>query len=76
MAGLVERFDPNRHDVTGFGCGEPETDIWLRLEATADDRDPGAVVHVAVRQGRVVGCCRLGAFELQPPSQALTRKPK
>jgi len=64
-------LDSSRHDVSGFGCGEPGTDSWLRLEAAADDRRPGWVVHVAAWEGRrVVGCCRLGAFELQAPSDA------
>ncbi len=28
-----ERFDPDRHVVGGFSCGEPSLDAWLREQA-------------------------------------------
>lgn len=32
------RFDPERHDVAGFTCGEPVLDDWLRDHASTEDR--------------------------------------
>lgn len=37
MAFRSERFDPDRHEVNGFACGEPSLDAWLR-----DQADPAA----------------------------------
>lgn len=30
-----QRYDPERHDVTDFRCGEPSLDTWLREQAVA-----------------------------------------
>jgi GNAT superfamily N-acetyltransferase len=64
---VISRIDPSRHDLTAFRCGQPGTDSWLRLEASAANLEPGWVVCVAGREGRVVGCYRVGAFALQSP---------
>jgi hypothetical protein len=51
----IERIDPDRHDRSDFGCGDPALDGWLRQDAVAADRQVGVVVHVAAEGGRVVG---------------------
>ncbi len=44
----VERFDPRRHDVSGFQCGEHSLDQYLRERALSDRRRRAAVLYVLV----------------------------
>ncbi len=60
----IERIDPGRDDRSDFGCGDPAVDGWLRLDEVAPERQVG-VVQVATDGGRVVGCYRLGSFQVQ-----------
>jgi hypothetical protein len=39
---------------------------WLRQDANVADRQQGVVVQVAGDGRRVVGCYRLGSFQVQP----------
>jgi GNAT superfamily N-acetyltransferase len=61
----IERIDVGRHDWSDFGCGDPVLDGWLR-DAAAADRQPGVLVQVATDGRRVVGCYRLGSFQVEP----------
>lgn len=64
----VERLDPDRHDRSAFCCDDPVVDGWLSEDAVADDRPAGVAVQVASDGGRVVGCYRLGSFQVQRAS--------
>jgi GNAT superfamily N-acetyltransferase len=35
---LTERYDPARHDVAGFACGEESLDRWLQRYASQGER--------------------------------------
>jgi GNAT superfamily N-acetyltransferase len=61
----VERLDPDRHDRSAFCCDDPAVDGWLSQDAVADDRRAGVAVQVASDGGRVVGCYRLGSFQVR-----------
>ena len=61
----VERIDHGRHDWSVFSCGDSVVDGWLRQDAIVADRQAGVVVQVASDGRRVVGCYRLGSFQLQ-----------
>ena len=61
----IERIDPDRHDWSDFGCGDPAVDGWLQQDGAAAARHAGVVVQVATDGGRVVGCYRLGSFQVQ-----------
>ncbi|MDQ6752033.1 MAG: GNAT family N-acetyltransferase [Actinomycetota bacterium] len=50
-----ERFDPERHDVRGFSCGEASLDTWLREQAVPATDRRTARTWVWVDQGGVVG---------------------
>ncbi len=41
-----QRFDPDRHDVSSFSCGEPELDAWLREQAHGASRRGTALTWV------------------------------
>lgn len=62
---LVERIDRERQDWSAFCCDDPAIDGWLRQDAVAADGQVGVVVQVASVGGRVVGCYRLGSFQVQ-----------
>ena len=57
-----EWLDSRRHDLSGFSCGDPSVDGWLRtgVESEVD----GARARVAVVGQRVLSCYRLGAFQV------------
>ena len=61
----IERIDPGRHDRSVFDCGDSAVDGWLRQDAIVADRQQGVVVQVASDGRRVVGCYRLGSFQVQ-----------
>lgn len=44
----IERFDPRRHDVSGFRCGEPSLDHYLKDRVFSDRRRRAAVLYVMV----------------------------
>jgi GNAT superfamily N-acetyltransferase len=49
------------HDLSGFVCGEPDLDDWLRRWALANQRSGASRTYVATRKGRVVGYYALAA---------------
>jgi ribosomal protein S18 acetylase RimI-like enzyme len=61
----IERFDGDRHDLSGFCCGEPSLDRWLRDNAPAEARTSGVRVAIATCDDQVVGCYRLSSFEVE-----------
>ncbi len=71
----IERIDPGRHDRSVFGCGDPAVDGWLRLDAVPAERQVGVVVQVATEGGRVVGCYRLGSFQVQVRRPVMSLRP-
>lgn len=44
----IERFDPSRHDRTGFACGVARLDNFLRLSAKKQQKDDMTRVYVVV----------------------------
>lgn len=66
----IERIDVDRHDRSAFDCGDPAVDSWLRQAAVDADRRAAVVVQVAVVGSRVVGCYRLGSFQVQARTSA------
>lgn len=60
-----ERFDPERHDVGEFSCGEPSLDAWLREQAVPSAARRTARTWVWVDQdGVVVGYYALAAHKV------------
>ncbi|MFD1694463.1 GNAT family N-acetyltransferase [Roseibium aestuarii] len=53
----IERWDPDRHDRSGFDCGVQRLDNYLALSARRQQRDDMTRVHVAVEEGqtRILG---------------------
>ena len=53
----IQRFDPARHDRTGFDCGVGRLDNYLTLTARKQQRDDMTRVYVAVAEGsaRILG---------------------
>jgi len=43
------------HDSTGFDCGQPELDDWLRLQALGNEASGASRTYVICAEGRVVG---------------------
>lgn len=65
MAFRSERFDPERHEVRGFSCGEPSLDVWLREQAVAATARRTARTWVWVDEGgAVVGYYGLAAHKV------------
>jgi GNAT superfamily N-acetyltransferase len=61
----TERFDADRHDVTGFSCGNELLDRWLVRYAGQNQRRDAARTFVAVKDaGRVHGYYALLAGQL------------
>jgi GNAT superfamily N-acetyltransferase len=50
----TERYDPARHDVTGFSCGNELLDRWLIRYAGQNQRRDAARTFVAAAGGRIV----------------------
>lgn len=62
----TERFDTDRHDVTGFSCGNEPLDRWLVRYAGQNQRRDAARSFVAVKDdGRVYGYYTLVAGQLE-----------
>ena len=60
-----ERFDPQRHDVSGFTCGEESLDAWLReYAATASRRNTARTWVWLDESDRVVGYYALAAHKI------------
>jgi GNAT superfamily N-acetyltransferase len=60
-----ERFDPARHDVSAFACGEETLDLWLREQADAAMRRGTARTWVWVDvSGTVVAYYALAAHKV------------
>ncbi|MGH3502922.1 MAG: GNAT family N-acetyltransferase [Nocardioidaceae bacterium] len=65
MAFYAERFDPARHDVSGFTCGELSLDRWLQEQAVAATARRTARTWVWVdASGVVVGYYALAAHKV------------
>lgn len=65
MAFHSEHFDPERHDVCGFTCGEPSLDTWLCEQAVPASARHTARTWVWVdAQGKVVGYYALAAHKV------------
>jgi hypothetical protein len=58
----AEWLDSRRHDLSGFSCGDPSVDGWLRT--SVESEVAGARTRVAVFGRRGLGCYRLGAFQV------------
>jgi GNAT superfamily N-acetyltransferase len=53
---LTERYDPARHDVTGFRCGSEPLDRWLhRYAGQGERRDATRTFVATAEQGAVCG---------------------
>jgi GNAT superfamily N-acetyltransferase len=50
----TERYDPTRHDVSSFSCGNELLDRWLRRYAGQNDRRDAARTFVATTDDRDV----------------------
>lgn len=50
----VDRYDPARHDVTGFTCGMESLDRWLVRYAGQSQRRDAARTFVATTDGAIV----------------------
>jgi GNAT superfamily N-acetyltransferase len=61
----TERFDPTRHDVKGFRCGDELLDRWLgRYAGQNQRRDAARTFVAATRDRRVFGYYTLLAGQL------------
>jgi len=62
---LTEPFEPRRHDVADFSCGQESLDRWLRRSAgQGERRDSTRTFVVADDGGAVVGYYTLVAGEI------------
>jgi GNAT superfamily N-acetyltransferase len=60
-----QRFDPDRHDTTGFCCGEDSLDQWLHTQAASAARRGTARTWVWLdRDDHVVGYYALAAHKV------------
>lgn len=60
-----ERLDPQRHDISGFFCGEESLDSWLRDHAVAASKRDTARTWIWFDDGdRVVGYYALAAHKV------------
>ena len=74
----AERFDPARHDASGFSCGSPLLDDYIRRIIARDEAQHTAAAYVAIRPQpsskphRVFGYYTLSSFSF-PRRQAKRR---
>jgi GNAT superfamily N-acetyltransferase len=54
------------HDVSGFTCGKPTLDHWLKTRALANQQKGFTAVLVVHEAGRVVGYCGLAPTAVIP----------
>lgn len=67
MALVIELLDGRRHSRSGFACGEPVLDDYLRYRAVQPQRDGIATTHVLVDSAcpsQVLGYCSLAAAQM------------
>lgn len=65
-AALTERFDPARHDATGFACGKESLDRWLLRYAGQGERRDATRTFVATgTDGAVSGYYTLLAGQVE-----------
>lgn len=63
---LTERYDPARHEVAGFSCGEESLDRWLqRYAGQGERRDSTRTFVVADAGGQVPGYYTLVAGQIE-----------
>jgi GNAT superfamily N-acetyltransferase len=60
----VEKLSPG-HDLSGFDCGQPSLDAWLRLYALTNQRADAAQTYVVTKAGNVVAYYALAAGGVQ-----------
>jgi predicted N-acetyltransferase YhbS len=53
------------HDVSGFSCGVPELDTWLKLRALENPRTGVSRTFVICGERRVIGYYSLASAEIQ-----------
>lgn len=61
-------LDGRRHDRSGFSCGIPALDTYLRQQATQHQRDGIATTHVLVADSepaQILGYCSLAAAQMR-----------
>lgn len=61
----IEKFDPTKHDVSTFACGEHSLDRYLKKHAALNQEHGISTTHVLVESGRVVGYFSLSAAQLE-----------
>jgi GNAT superfamily N-acetyltransferase len=70
IGGSVAYSEPEpldaRHDVSGFSCGKPALDIWLKTRALSNQKKGFTVVIVIHEEGRVVGYYGLAPTAIVP----------
>ena len=54
------------HDVSGFSCGKPALDHWLKRHALSNQQKGFTAVLVVHEAGRVIGCCGLAPTAVVP----------
>lgn len=65
---LTERYDPARHEVADFACGEESLDRWLHRYAGQGERRDATRTFVAVDgRGAVSGYYTLVAGQIEHP---------
>ena len=75
---IVERFDPARHDVLGFTCGNPALDDYIHTTVERDEAQHTAATYVLIDPAvettshRVFGYYTLNSFSF-PKQQARRR---
>lgn len=78
MALRIARLDPARHDRTGFDCGTPSLNRYLREQAGRHQRDGIATTHVLIDDADaacLLGYCSLAAAQVNLASlQPVDRK--
>jgi GNAT superfamily N-acetyltransferase len=62
---LTERYDPARHDVADFACGQDSLDRWLRHYAGQGERRDATRTFVVAEKGAVRGYYTLVAGQVE-----------
>lgn len=74
---MIEPFDPDRHDRTGFSCGITSVDNYFRRTANKQARADNIRVFVMAEGARVIGFYALNAHAVRftdlPPRYARSR---
>jgi len=67
MGLVITPLDTRHHDRSGFSCGTPALDDYLRQRAGQHQRDGIATIHILAddaQSARIVGYCALSAAQL------------